>query len=410
MFTINENELKLLQMIRRNPGCTKSKLATMVEMPWSSAYTAISKLNDKIIIRQDEECSSEGNFETNNYKAGIYINPNYEYYVGVSVGSSQLKVVLLGFDFSILSIYSVNEQVAQHINAFYKQMKDLDFKQHQNSLCQWCKDTPETIEQLSSVLISICENICRLKENGVNIVAINFALPGHIDFYNQKIISTSHLCNESNSIKNSSISRLISSSMYDRLCSKNIFVYVDHNVKSSAIAEKEYRFSHTSNKEDLIVVYLGRGVGSSMIINGSLFRDVENISGQFGEITVLSNCSLRKLGDVIREDIFPKTQCNPTIEELKEQLKNESKKLQLVDILSQSLSNLIHVVGIKDIIFSGKFDGMLDIIELDLNNKLESTGIYGIRLHHSVYDQYSASVGAAIGCFYNLYGIDYSWN
>jgi predicted NBD/HSP70 family sugar kinase len=163
-------------------------------------------------------------------------------------------------------------------------------------------------------------------------------------------------------------------------------------------------------KEDLIVLYLGRGIGSGMILNGALFRDRENISGQFGEITVFSNGYSRKLGDVIREDIFPKSQCNPSVEDLKKQLECEKKRSLLVDVLAQSLSNLIHIIGIKDIIFSGKFDGVLDLIESDLNRKLETMGIYGMHLHHSIYNQYSASVGAAMGCFYNLYGVEYSWN
>ena len=404
---ISENELKLLQTIRRNPGCTKSKLASMVEMPWSSAYMAISKLNNKIIVRQDEDNSSN-NLDGNNYRASLYVNPEYEYYFGISVGSSQLKVVLLGFDFSVVSFGT--QQASPHIKTFSKQMEALNFMHPENDFCKWCKDTPEKSNQLSDTLIAICESVCELKEKGINVVAINFALPGHIDFYNQIIVSTSHLCNESNFIKNSNISRLISSSMYARLNNKNIQVYVDHNVKSSAVAEKEFRFSFSSNKEDLIVLYLGRGVGSSMVINGSLYRDIDNISGQFGEITVFVNGKLEKLGDVIRKKIFPNTQFNPTIEDINSQLLIKSKKELLVYVLAQALNNFIHVVGIKDIIFSGKFDGLLDIIESDLNDELENFGMYGINLHHSVYNQYSAAVGAAIGCFYNLYGIDYSWN
>ncbi len=382
----------------------------MVELPWSSAYTTISKLDDKIVISPEENHFSENKTEPNNYKAGVFINANYEYYIGISVGSSQLNVVLLGFDFSIVSCSSVNPKLTHPFKVFYNQMKNLQFNHLKNDLCQWYKDTPDKSEELKDILISICKNVCELKDSGVNVAAINFALPGHIDFYNQKIISTSHLCHESEFIKNSSISRLISSCMYEQLTSKKISTFVDHNVKSSAVAEKEYRFSHNSSKDDLIVLYLGLGVGSSMVINGTLFRDVENISGQFGEVYVLYDGSLKKLGDVIREDIFPKSKCNPSIKELKEQLKIESIKNKLIDILSQSLSNLIHIIGIKDIIFSGKFDEILDIIEYGLICNLEKMGIYGVHLHHSVYNQYSASVGAAIGCFYNLYGIDYSWN
>ena len=78
-------------------------------------------------------------------------------------------------------------------------------------------------------------------------------------------------------------------------------------------------------------------------------------------------------------------------------------------MLAQALSDVIFVVGIKDIIFSGKFDKILDCIELDLTSKLEDLGIHGIQLYHSHYGEFSAAIGAAMGCFYNRYGIDYSW-
>ncbi len=410
LIILNENELKMLQMIRRNPGCTKSELATKVEMPWSSAYNIISKLGDKIVLFQDEDNNSSINEGSNNYKAGLYINANYEYYVGISVGTSQIKVVLLSFDFSILDFSSEDSPISLQVKNFSYQISKLGFKNSSPKISLWCTNTPDNSEELRNILIDVCENIMQLNDNGINIVAVKFALPGHIDYYNQRIISTGNLCNKSEFIKNSDISRLISSSIHEKFHKKNIEIYIDHNVKCSAIAEKEHLFAEHLDKNDLLVLYLGRGVGCSMIINGELYRDIDNSSGQFGEIKVIYNSKIKKIGAIIREDIFLRNDINLSITELQNTLLNDKKSKELlVDVLSQALSNFIYTIGIKNIIFSGKFDAILDVIEYDLSDKLEEFGIFGVKLMHSTFEQYSAAVGAAMGCFYHRYNINYSW-
>ena len=94
METLNENDIRILNIIRRNPGLSKSTLATKAQMPWSTAYASISKLGSFICSASANSAAAQ-NFgaNTSKYKAGIYINGDYEYYVGVSVGSSQIKLI-----------------------------------------------------------------------------------------------------------------------------------------------------------------------------------------------------------------------------------------------------------------------------------------------------------------------------
>ncbi len=407
MKAMSDNDLKILQLIRRNPGLTKSELAKKIQLPWSTAYASISNLGNKINVYNENEANITGT----SYRAGVYINPMYEYYVGISVGSSQLKIVLLGFDFCVPILTSFNDDITKSLYCFSDLLLKLGFKIDNDDYCKWCKTTPDNIPELSNILISICEGLLQLKKDNLNICAITFTLPGHIDFYKQEIISTSHLCKETDYIKNASITRLITTNIYDSLNKLCINVYVDHNVKSSAIAEKEHRFIVQKDNEDLINIYLGRGVGMSMIINGTLHRDKDNFAGQFGEVHTSYKSDIRKLGEFIRSDYIFKGCEKYNTKQLKEYLleNDPSKKECLIEVLAQALSDVIFVVGIKDIIFSGKFDKILDCIELDLTSKLEDLGIHGIQLYHSHYGEFSAAIGAAMGCFYNRYGIDYSW-
>ena len=418
--TLNENDLKMLQTIRRIPGCTKSSLANKLHLPWSSAYAIINKLNNKIHIFDDFNSTK---FPTQSPSpAGIYINRDYEYYVGISVGSSQLKVVILGFDFSVVNISTASKTYQSALSKFYESMTDakyLGFTPKGENLCRWCLDTPCNMEELSHTLIKICRGLCILKDNQVPIAAVNFALPGHIDFYGQKIISTGHLCNDSNSIQNSDISRLISNAVYEELLKKGINLYIDHNVKCSAFAEKEQRFTKCQNNDnltndDLIIAYLGKGVGISLITNNRLYRDVRNDAGQFGHVSVFWNGKKSTLEDVIDAEILSKfgKDKNPTAVELKNFLldtENAAAKKCLCEVLVQALSDVIYIIGIEHIVFTGKLDEILDVIAFDLMREFEAKKLSGIHLLNSAYGEYSAAIGAAMSCFNLLYGMDYSW-
>lgn len=417
-ITLNENDLKMLQTIRRIPGCTKSALANRMQLPWSSAYASINKLNDRILIYEDFNSAKSSSY----FPAGVYINRDFEYYVGISVGSSQLKVVILGYDFSVVDLNTVDKAYQPAFDKFYKSMIDanyLGFSAKAENLCQWCLPTPCNIDELRNVLIKICRGFGILKENQIPISAINFALPGHIDFYGQKIISTGHLCDDSDFIKNSTISSLITPSVYENLIEQGINIYVDHNVKCSAFAEKEYRFAkcqknNSLTNDDLIIAYLGRGIGISLITNNRLYRDVRNDAGQFGHVSVFWNGKKTTLQQVFTDEVLSKFENgkNPTAEELKEFLKkpeNAKTKECLTQILVQALSDVIYIVGIEHIVFTGKLDSILEVIEFDLMRKFEENGLFGIHLLNSAYGEYSAAVGAAMGCFNLLYGVDYAW-
>ncbi len=404
----NENTLKMIEAIRRNPGCTKSELANIVDMPWSSAYTILSRIGEKLVVIPENSEDVSGKQTAKYYRAGINLISNYEYYVGVSVGSSQLKIVILGFDFNIVSINVIEKKDKKTFNMLFTVLSKLGFDNSEIGLCRWCRDTPKDICDLSKILVAFGDCLCEMKKQGIPFVAINYTLPGHIDYYNQTIISTSHLCNDCESIKNTSISRLITSTLFNNFNINDINVYIDHNVKSSAIAEKEQRVVKGCNK-DLIILYLGHGVGMSIVIDGKIYRDKENFAGQLGEVEVIFGNEPKKFGDVLRNEIFPDKIDQPS-DMLKQYINcadNSQQRNLLIKLIAQVLRNLFLIFGIKDIVFSGKFNDILDCIEFELSGELEKLGVFGCHLHHSFYGQYSAAIGAAMNCFYNNKNIEY---
>ena len=61
-------------------------------------------------------------------------------------------------------------------------------------------------------------------------------------------------------------------------------VYLDNPLKASAIAE--LWFGAGRGVEDLVVVYLGTGVGAGVVANGALYRGASNCAGEWGHTNI----------------------------------------------------------------------------------------------------------------------------
>lgn len=391
-------DFKLLSILRKQKQFIKSEIATELKIPWSTAYKSIKRLSDAELLVEE--------YEKNNYRANIAINSHNQFYAGVCVGSSNIKLVIIGLDFEIadLTLLSQNER---------EMLKRIFGAEDEADKCQWCMITPETRRKVSEILIEICNVIANMN---YNIKAITFSFPGCIDFENQEIISTANLFPEEPIIHNADISLLITSSVKDKLEKKGMKIYIDHNVKTSTIAEKEMLCMKDEKIKDMIVLYLGKGIGIGMVLNNQLVRSDKNAAGQYGHILMNNpkeNGELKELEDIIRDDVFNGLSMTSSGEKLREFIADakhiENKEL-LINVIKLSLSNLIKILGVRNIVFSGKFDKILTEIERELAFSLAGVGENALHIRHSNYGEYSGAVGAAIGAYYNYYDIDYIWN
>ncbi len=390
-------DFKLLSVLRKRKQFIKSEIATELKIPWSTAYKSILRLTREGLLTEE--------YEENKYRATIAINSHKQLYVGICVGSSNLKLVIIGLDFEIIDLTVLSQNERDSLKEIFGS-EDV-----RNNKCRWCMVTPNTRRKVSEILIEICNVV---ENMDYNIKAINFSFPGCIDFENQEIISTANLFPEEPIIHNADISLLITSSVKDNLENKGIKIYIDHNVKTSTIAEKEMLCMKEEKIKDMIVLYLGKGIGIGMVLNNQLVRSDKNAAGQYGHILMNNpkNGKLKELEDIIREDVFTGENMTSSGEKLREFIadsKNVENKELLINIIKLSLSNLIKILGVRNIIFSGKFDEILLEIEQDLAFSLAGVGENALHIRHSNYGEYSGAVGAAIGAYYNYYNIDYIW-
>lgn len=414
----NNTELSLINEVRRRPNSTKTEIASRLNLPWTTVSTTISRLKVDYDIQPLnilENPADDNQKQKAAYRAPIVINKNFEHYVGISIGTSNISMVFLDFTYSIIKDCSPKD-----LSVLFKVLEKYNFNVDDPTICCWTTETPDTANKIYELLKELCEAICELKTAQVlNISAITLTFPGHIDYEEQKIISAANLCN--GEIKQANISRLITSSTFKKLEDNRISVYIDHNVKSCTIAEQEYLCAKSSNKKNMIVIYLGKGVGIGMILNNTLYRGNHNLAGQFGDIEIISgdihsnSYHTSKLENIIYDIFFNKNDHNFKKycgKDLKDNILHNAsieKKQELVNLLAFTLKNVISILGIEDIVFSGQLDYILGAIETDLSTKLEELNCNGIILHHSNYGEYSAAIGAAISCFHAKYEIPFEW-
>ncbi len=140
----------------------------------------------------------------------------------------------------------------------------------------------DSLHILAESLIVFIEN---LNINQNDILGIGIGMPGFID--SQKGINYSFL-----ELPNST------ESIADFLTKKtNLPVFIDND--SSLIALAELQFGKARNKQNVMVINIGWGVGLGMIIKGELYRGNIGFSGEFSHIPLFTNnilCSCGKSG------------------------------------------------------------------------------------------------------------------
>jgi len=97
-------------------------------------------------------------------------------------------------------------------------------------------------------------------------------------------------------------------------------------------------------------------------------------------------------------------------EELLEILKKSPiKKMVFSDYLSQAIYNISQIMGIKNIILTGKLSKLYDCIDKELKNSLIAKNITSQVICKSELGEFSAEIGVAINAYYEKYNIPLEW-
>ena len=72
-------------------------------------------------------------------------------------------------------------------------------------------------------------------------------------------------------------------------------VFVDDSVRCMAISEKRYGVARELS--NFLYIYIGKGVGSGVLLDGRIYRGAHGVAGEFGHITIKQNGNLCNCGN-----------------------------------------------------------------------------------------------------------------
>ena len=422
LYNLTHSEKIVLETIRKNNNSLKSKIVEKSNLPWATVSTAINSLYNKEWI----------NFYGDKNET-VRLNSDKLFFIGISIGSSNIKI-------SITNLMC--EEIKERINLIdiTKKFSEFQgFKGQKEKSALWCFVTPNDYIKLSRLLSDICRVLLNYLDE-LTIASICFVFPGHIDIENQKIINSSY---SKLQICASDIERILDSDVIEAIHSKNIHMYIDHNVKASAAYELS-SIVKEENKDffgNLAVIYLGLGLGMGIVINGQLYRGgSSNLAGQLGHnhiqrvsdeyINDYFNNDTEKfntytgndieLEEILKNDIFYKLlgfnndedgsqkYRETQVEDLKKLLLSSDSlyRKKLAYYLGNKICNVVRMLSINNFVFSGKLAALYPAFKAELQYVIMKNECQvNINFIVSKNGEYSASLGAAEMAYRNTFNI-----
>lgn len=277
---IKQNE-KLLNWLRFYKGIDRSELSRKMQLSMPTIYKSIDDLSSAKIVNKKD--------------SSILLNNDYGILVGISIGTSLCKVLLLGFDFSPLDsgdfLYYKEYIYDNIINDLHDDMLLKECIENQERNYIYFR-TPKTFSDLKKILNSIFDCIEHWVENHeLNVLSIGISCTGIINNKTQTILDAYNL----NYLSNRTLESLIFPDKQSFFSNNNIYVSLIQNSNASVIAEKillnqsspQYR-----HKKNILAIYLGVGAGAGLYLD-TLYEGTNGHAGEVGH-TKAPHCRLPK--------------------------------------------------------------------------------------------------------------------
>lgn len=426
---IKQNE-RLLNWLRFYQGIDRSELSRRLQLSMPTIYKSIDDLSNINIVKKID--------------SSIILNTEYGILVGISIGTSLCKVVLLGFDFSPLDSNNFLWYKKYIYNNIVGNLQD-------DILLQECMDdnsrnyiyfrTPDTFSKLKSILNLIFDCIKYLVESKkLNILSIGISCTGIINCKTQTILDAHNL----NYLSNRTLESLIYPDKQSFFSKNNIYLSLIQNSNASIIAEKislNQLSSQYKNKKNILALYLGVGVGAGLYLNG-LYEGTNGYAGEVGH-TKAPDCVLPKdinyYSKLIEENLLDKNCtcgcadcydykirtyvfekslehfCDMSAKQIYDYLHDNPDSAKLLGEYFGSIINTITSwLNLDLIIFTGKIyksmDLLLNYIDIVRDQSPLKFNRNDCTILVSNLGSRSPAIGAAIYSYHKKYNLELSWN
>lgn len=265
---------------RRNIDSTVEALKEDLGISRSTADKMVSSLKDQsLIFRQDRK---------------TLINGEAALFLGISIGSKHIRLQLLGLDFQPISRESLRKFPCllnlETLGDYEDNESDNDSFSYKTPFDNIAEDTfLKTRNLISNIIHAFLEQTAKYRNlTGpvFPLMGIGLAVTGPVDF-------DAHLWQSAprfTAVRNITLMDLIGYDNYQFATELGIFFSLDNNAKTAMISEYQYLLEKYNGQfsEDIALLYIGSGVGSSAVIDGKLLRGSQNLSGELGHLQILS--------------------------------------------------------------------------------------------------------------------------
>lgn len=371
-----------------------------------------------------------------NVSDGLCINPGFAHMIGLSIGAAQTKLTIIDMNFSPISAELFNDLIS-HLNIFHNARSYMQEREKKITNYIFFK-TPDSLFELQTQLDSIIADIIKIIKNQdtfkMNIISMGIAFTGAIDNVEKKIVKSHNL----EYLSDKPLNTIIYPNRLDFFEQQGINIYIDNNSNTSVVAEKYNMYQPDSinykyrNKKNILILYLGAGIGAGMIFNNSLYHGASNFVGELGhlELPAYPNTDFKAIEEScscgscecldyrIRNDVFEMTKAE--FSELnsmaiKDYLIAHPDKFEIFIYYIGKITNLlINLLNLDLIIFTGKFkeiaDYMWPLLYKQINSNKLSYIANACEFKSSNLGATSPAIGVAICAYYDKINEDVNWN
>lgn len=272
---INENR-SIIDAIRHTDSTDYKSVADRVSFSWPTVKSTVDELIKEKVI---EEIKS---FEVKRFIP----NNSFGYFLGLSIGATECKVVISSFDFE-----PINQN--EHEKEFFKKFKRnlevvLGKSLSKDILCFKTQSNDIEIQDMCSAIIETALNLFE-KDDERDLLSVGISLPGIIDKNTGEI----SFCPNIPKFVAMPVSKIIRRDLFDRIKQHNISYHLCHDTVAATVYEKEclYKIDNAerSNKDkaNIATIYMGYGLGCGFVFNNSLMLGASGAVGETGHIPIL---------------------------------------------------------------------------------------------------------------------------
>ena len=405
-FTMTD--LRIINTIRRMPNAEKGQLSEYTDFSYPTIVTALKKFSDPdhdLILIEDDI---------------VNLKSDSSFYIGISIGQSQIKVVLLDYNF--------NYYTDKYIEAAYEELMqshpDLIDDNHKFDYIKEkgiCISTPDSRVDLVKIINDVVEKL--VYNEKYNVEGIGIAFPGMVDQCNNKIVASSNL----SILENLTESSLFNPKLLNYLYEKEIVIVFEHNAKAAVIAEKEKSANCLTGEKNMACLYLGTGIGVGYIFDNKLFRGTQNNSGQIGHsklsaplvnpsnsIEKYGKCACEQYGCVehlIRKEVFG------NVDDFKNFDICQATEVQIVNLskyIAFLISNILNFLALDTIVITGRLSKIYNRLWAYLISEYPNLCFDGLEtlcsFRTSSLGLFAPAVGSAICAYFKKYNHLLDWN